>query len=176
LSYLVSLVAGDKIVSKRIIRRKVMLNVGDSAPDFELLTDEGKPVKLSDFRGQQVVLFFYPKADTPGCTIQACGFRDNYPVIESAGATVFGISPDQPEELATWRAKLGFPYNLLADPDHKVADAYDVWGEKILYGKKVIGIIRSHFVIDEAGQVADIQYKVSPEDSVSRAVDFVQGS
>lgn len=150
-----------------------MLNVGDSAPDFELLSDEGNPVKLSDYRGQQVVLFFYPKADTPGCTVQACGFRDNYPTIKAAGATIFGISPDQPEDLAKWRAKMGFPYNLLADPDHVVADAYDVWGEKKFMGNAYMGIIRSHFVIGPDGNVADVQVNVKPADSVSRAIDFV---
>ena len=151
-----------------------MLNVGDAAPDFELLTDEGKPVKLSDYKGQEVVLFFYPKADTPGCTIQACGFRDNYPVIEAAGAVIFGLSPDSPEALAAWRSKMGFPYNLLSDLDHSVADAYDVWGEK-QYGDKVYtGIIRSHFVVGTDGSIADIQYNISPQDSVARALDFIQ--
>lgn len=150
-----------------------MLNVGDMAPDFELLNDEGNPVKLSDYRGQQVVLFFYPKADTPGCTKQACGFRDNYPIIEAAGATIFGLSPDKPKDLAKWRAKMGFPYHLLADPDHVVADAYDVWGEKSFMGKQYMGVIRSHFVVGPDGRVADIQYNVKPEDSVSRALDFI---
>lgn len=151
-----------------------MLNIGDPAPDFELLSDESKPVKLSDYRGQEVVLFFYPKADTPGCTIQACGFRDNYPVIEAAGAVIFGLSPDPPEDLAAWRTKMGFPYNLLSDLDHAVADAFDVWGEK-QYGDKVyMGIIRSHFVVGEDGRIADIQYNVSPQDSVSRALDFIK--
>ncbi|MCB9421318.1 MAG: thioredoxin-dependent thiol peroxidase [Ardenticatenaceae bacterium] len=152
-----------------------MLAVGDMAPDFELISDENKPVKLSDFRGQKVILFFYPKAATPGCTTQACGFRDNYPVIESNGATVLGISPDMPEDLAKWRAKEGFPYALLSDPEHEVADAYAVWGEKKMYGRAYMGIIRSHFVIGEDGKVADVQFKVSPTDSVARAVKFVEG-
>jgi peroxiredoxin Q/BCP len=152
------------------IKENTMLNVGDVAPDFELLSDESTPVKLSDLRGKRVVLFFYPKADTPGCTTQACGFRDNYPVIEAAGATVLGISPDSPEALAKWRAKMGFPYSLLSDPDHAVADAYAVWGEKKMYGRSYEGIIRSHFVIDAQGKLEDVQFKVSPTDSVERAL------
>ncbi len=151
-----------------------MLTVGDMAPEFELTSDEGKSVKLSDFRGQKVVLFFYPKAATPGCTTQACGFRDNYPVFETHDATVLGISPDMPDALAKWRAEEGFPYALLSDPDHEVAEAYAVWGEKKMYGNSYMGIIRSHFVVDEAGKVADVQFKVSPTDSVARAVKFVE--
>lgn len=153
-----------------------MLSIGEMAPDFELLSDENSPVKLSDFRGKRVVLFFYPKADTPGCTTQACGFRDNFPVIEAAGATVLGISPDSPQELAKWRAKMGFPYSLLSDPDHAVANAYAVWGEKKMYGKAYEGIIRSHFVIDAQGKLEDIQFKVSPTDSVARALQQLQSA
>lgn len=151
-----------------------MLNVGDTVPDFELSSDEGRRVKLSDFRGQKVILFFYPKAATPGCTTQACGFRDNYPVFETNEATVLGISPDTPDKLAKWRAEEGFPYALLSDPEHEVAEAYSVWGEKKMYGRAYMGIIRSHFVIDEAGKVADVQFKVSPKDSVARALKFVE--
>ena len=152
-----------------------MLNVSDVAPDFELLTDEGNPVKLSDYRGQTVVLFFYPKADTPGCTIQACGFRDNYPVFQSKDAVVFGVSPDVPEDLAQWRAQQGFPYNLLADSEHVVSEAYGLWGEKDYGGTVYLGIIRSHVVINAEGKVADVQFDVSPQDSVARATAFVEG-
>ena len=150
-----------------------MLSIGDKAPDFELLSEESKPVKLSDFRGQQVILFFYPKADTPGCTTQACGLRDNYSTIQAANGTVIGISPDQPEALTAWKEKEGFPFPLLSDPDHSVAEAYDVWGEKSMYGNVYMGIIRSHFVIDAEGNIADVQYKVSPKDSIAKAVKFV---
>ena len=149
------------------------MNPGELAPDFELISDEGTPIKLSNMRGKKVVLFFYPKADTPGCTTQACGFRDNWPIIEAAGATVLGISPDTPEKLTKWRAKMEFPYNLLSDPEHEVAEAYGVWGEKKMYGNSYMGIIRSHFVIDEDGRFADMQVKISPKDSVSKAVKFL---
>ncbi len=151
-----------------------MLTIGDMAPGFELLSDAGKPVNLSDFQGQRVVVFFYPKADTPGCTKQACGFRNNYPIIETAGAVIFGISPDSPEALARWRAQQGFPYQLLSDPDHEVADAYGVWGEKEYSGRIYTTIIRSHFVIDAEGKIADVQFDVSPEDSVARALRFLE--
>jgi len=147
-----------------------MLNIGDKAPEFELLNDEEISVKLSDFLGQRVVLFFYPKAGTSGCTTQACGFRDNYPQIEAADATVIGVSPDKPAALAKWKAKENLPYTLLSDPDHEVAEAYGVWGEKKMYGKSYMGIIRSHFVIDAQGLIEDVQFKVSPTDSISRAM------
>lgn len=150
-----------------------MLNVGDVAPDFELLDDTGNPVKLSDYRGRQVVLFFYPKADTPGCTTQACGFRDNFPILQTANATVIGLSPDEPKALAKWKVKEQLPYTLVSDPDHAVAEAYGVWGEKSMYGKTYMGIIRSHVIIGPDGRIQDVQYKVSPDDSVALATAFL---
>lgn len=150
-----------------------MLENGQPAPEFTLLNQNGEEVKLADFRGRNVILFFYPKADTPGCTTQACGFRDNWPIIRDANATVLGISPDNVADLAKWHNKMGFPYDLLADPDHKVADAYGVWGEKSMYGKTYMGIIRSHFVVDAEGNLADTQVKISPEKSVEKAVKQV---
>jgi thioredoxin-dependent peroxiredoxin len=163
-------------VVRRHFEGGIMVNVGDPAPDFELLSDRGEPVKLSDLRGQRVVLFFYPKADTPGCTKQACGFRDNFPRLEGANTAVFGISPDKPESLAQWREKINLPYTLLSDPDHQVAEAYGVWGEKSMYGRKYTGIIRSHFVVDAEGKVEDAQVNVSPEASVERALAAVAGN
>jgi len=152
-----------------------MLNIGDEAPGFELLDSDGKPVKLSDFRGQRVILFFYPKAGTSGCTIQACGFRDNYPQIEAAEGTVVGISPDQPAALAKWKADEALPFTLLSDPDHQVADAYGAWGEKVNYGRTYMGIIRSHYVVDAEGVLEDVQFKVSPQNSIKRAMATLTG-
>lgn len=146
------------------------LEIGDDAPDFELYSDEGDLVELSDFRGKRVLLFFYPKADTPGCTKQACGFRDSFPQINDAGAAVFGISPDSVAKLSDWRSEENFPYNLLSDPDHAVADLYGTWGEKKMYGKSYEGIIRSHFVIDANGRLEDVQYKISPQKSIDLGV------
>ena len=133
-----------------------MLQIGDPAPDFELLSDENQPIRLSDLRGRRVVLFFFPRADTPGCTAQACGFRDRMPVIETGNATVLGLSPDLPSALAKWRAKEKLPYNLLSDPDHEVADAFGAWGEKSMYGKTYEGIIRSTILIDRQGRIAQV--------------------
>ncbi|NLF66891.1 MAG: thioredoxin-dependent thiol peroxidase [Chloroflexi bacterium] len=147
-----------------------MLQKGDMAPDFALTSSSGDTVRLSDFRGQRVILFFYPRAATPGCTRQACGFRDRWEIINAAGATVLGISPDDPESLRRWKAEEKFPYELLSDADHAVADTYGVWGEKKNFGRTYEGIIRSHFVIDEEGRLADVQVNVSPEDSVERGV------
>lgn len=147
-----------------------MIKVGEEAPDFTLTSAEGEEVSLSDFREQRVILFFYPKAATPGCTRQACGFRDNLYQIESANAVVIGVSPDSPEALAKWKEEEGFTYHLLSDPDHAVADKYGVWGEKTNFGRTYEGVIRSHVVIDEEGRLADVQINVSPEQSVERAL------
>jgi peroxiredoxin Q/BCP len=153
-----------------------MFQIGDTAPDFELLNDEGQLTKLSDFRGRRVVLFFYPKADTPGCTTQACGLRDNFPVFQENNATVLGVSPDSVADLAKWRVKQNLPYNLLSDLEHTTAEAYGVWGEKSMYGKTYFGIIRSHFIIAADGTFEDVQVKVSPQDSISRAVKVAAGA
>ena len=147
------------------------LSVGQPAPDFTAVTDTGETVKLSDYRGKRVVLYFYPKDDTSGCTTQACGFRDNYPVIEEKNAVVLGVSPDGVQSHQKFKTKYELPFTLLVDEDHAIAEAYGVWGEKSMYGKTYMGIVRSHFIIDEEGKIADTQYKVSPTDSVARAVD-----
>jgi thioredoxin-dependent peroxiredoxin len=144
--------------------------VGSMAPDFTLPADDGSTVQLSDLRGRRVVLYFYPKDDTPGCTAQACGFRDNYVEISEKDAIVFGISPDGVNSHVKFRTKFDLPFRLLADEDHRVAELYGVWGEKSNYGKKYFGIIRSHFVIDAEGKIADVQYAVNAEDSVANAL------
>jgi peroxiredoxin Q/BCP len=149
------------------------LNVGDPAPEFETITDTGEQVKLSDFRGKRVILYFYPKDDTPGCTTQACGFRDNYATIQEKNAIVLGVSPDNAASHSQFKSKFELPFPLLVDEDHAIAEAYGVWGEKTMYGRTSMGIIRSHFVIDEEGKIADTQYKVSPADSTERALKSV---
>jgi thioredoxin-dependent peroxiredoxin len=149
---------------------EVTLKVGDAAPDFAVPSDTGETVKLSDFRGKRVVLYFYPKDDTPGCTTQSCGFRDHYIEIEEKNAVVLGVSPDSVKSHQRFKTKYNLPFTLLVDTDHQLADAYGVWGEKSFMGKKHMGVIRSHFVIDEQGNIADAQVNVSPNDSVERAL------
>lgn len=147
--------------------------VGATAPDFTAATDSGATVKLSDYRGRRVVLYFYPKDDTPGCTTQACGFRDNYPVIEERNAVVLGVSPDSAKSHQKFKTKFNLPFTLVVDEDHAIAEAYGVWVEKSMYGKKYMGIERSHFVIDEEGRVLQAAVKVKPEDSVQKALDML---
>ena len=147
--------------------------VGTIAPDFELLNQDGKSVKLSDFRGQKVLLFAYPKAGTSGCTVQACGFRDNFAKIETSNAIVLGLSPDEPAALAKWITEESLQYDLLSDPEHSVLEAWDAWGERSNYGKKYMGVIRSHWIIGEDGAVLDAQVKVSPKKSIESALKFL---
>lgn len=144
--------------------------VGEKAPDFELPNQDGEMVKLSDLQGKRVVLFAYPKAGTSGCTTQACGFRDNYPKIEAGDAIVLGISPDEPKALKKWQEKEALPYDLLSDPEHKVLDGWGAWGEKSMYGKKFMGVIRSHWIIGADGTIEDEQIKISPKKSIEQAL------
>ncbi|NDJ54308.1 MAG: peroxiredoxin, partial [Chloroflexi bacterium] len=120
--------------------------------------------------GKRVILYFYPKDDTPGCTTQACGFRDNYPVIEEKNAVVLGVSPDGVASHQKFKTKHDLPFTLIVDEDHTIAEAYGVWGEKKMFGNTYMGVIRSHFVIDEEGKIADAQVKVSPAKSVEKAL------
>ena len=140
-----------------------MVEEGKPAPDFELRSDSGENVKLSDYRGKQVVLYFYPKDDTPGCTAQACGIRDVYGELERAGAVVLGVSPDDERSHLKFKEKYGLPFTLLADEGHTVADEYGVWGEKTYMGKTYWGVDRSTFVIGEDGTVKKVMRKVKPD-------------
>jgi len=140
-----------------------MLQAGDNAPEFELPDQNGDPVKLSNLKGQTVVLFFYPRADTPGCTKQACGVRDRGDEYRKTGARVIGVSPDSVEDIRKFAEKYDLDFTLLADADHAVADAYGTWGEKSMYGKKYFGVRRATFLIDPEGQVAKVFPKVSPK-------------
>jgi thioredoxin-dependent peroxiredoxin len=138
-----------------------MLSPGDKAPAFKLEGDDGKTHSLSEFAGKTLILYFYPKDNTPGCTTEACDFRDEEPALKKKKAVVVGVSPDSIASHGKFRDKHGLNFLLLSDPEHTVAEAYGAWGDKVLYGKKFKGIIRSTFVIDGKGKVVDAQYKVS---------------
>jgi peroxiredoxin Q/BCP len=142
------------------------LKPGDLAPKFTLLDAGGTEVSLGDFRGRKVLVYFYPKADTPGCTKQACGLRDALPDI--GDAAVVGISPDKPAALTKFDTKYGLGFPLLSDPDHAVAEAYGVWGEKKNYGRTYMGIIRSAFLVGEEGRIEQAWYKISPADTPTK--------
>ena len=150
------------------------LKKGDKAPVFNLADQDGKKVTLADFKGKKLLLYFYPKANTGGCTKQAISVRDAKGDLDRLGVAAVGISPDLPAAQKKFDTKqdLGFP--LLSDPDHKVADAYGTWGEKTMYGKKYDGIIRSSFLIGEDGKIMDAWYKVSPKDTVPRAMKTLE--
>lgn len=149
------------------------LAVGDTAPDFTLMDDEDKPVSLSDFRGQTVVLYAYPRAMTPGCTTEACDFRDSLDSLKAAGIAVIGISPDKPASLAKFRAKEGLNFTLVSDPDKKVLEAYGFFGEKKNYGKIVQGVIRSTVVIDKDGKIEHALYNVRAKGHVARLKELL---
>lgn len=144
------------------------LAVGDQAPDFTLSDDTGKQVSLSDFRGRSVVVYFYPNAGTPGCTTQACDFRDNLAELNDAGYEVLGISPDKPEKLAKFRAAQGLTFPLLSDPDRTVLNEYGAYGEKKNYGKTILGVIRSTFVVTPDGTIGQALYNVKATGHVAR--------
>jgi peroxiredoxin Q/BCP len=137
-----------------------MVEEGQPAPDFTLESDTGEQVTLSQFRGKPVVLYFYPRDDTPGCTAQAEGFRDDWEAYQERGAVILGVSPDDVDSHVRFRQKYDLPFTLLSDPDHKVAELYGAWGEKVLYGKKSVGLIRSTFVIDPEGTVTTAMHNV----------------
>lgn len=146
----------------------------DAAPDFDLADQDGNRVKLSDYRGKKLLVYFYPKADTPGCTKQACSVRDARSDLSKSGLTVVGVSPDAPKKQKKFEEKYDLNFPLLSDTDHAVADAYGAWGEKSMYGKKYEGIIRSSVLVDENGKVAGTWYKVKPEETVPKAMEAIK--
>jgi peroxiredoxin Q/BCP len=146
------------------------LSKGDQAPDFEVKDQSGETVRLSDFKGKKVVLYFYPKDNTPGCTAQACNLRDNYQALQSAGYEVLGISSDDEKSHQKFISKQSLPFRLLADTDKKVHEAYGTWVEKSMYGKKYMGTARTTFVIDENGKIAEIIEKVKTSDHTSQII------
>lgn len=151
------------------------LTPNDEAPDFTLPDQRGNLVALHSFKGGKLLVYFYPKADTSGCTKQACSIRDAEEDLKAAGCAVLGISPDPPDKLKKFDDKYSLGFPLLSDPDHSIADAYGVWGEKKMYGKTYEGIIRSSFLIDEYGNILRSWYKVSPGDTVPKAVEALSG-
>jgi peroxiredoxin Q/BCP len=156
-----------------------MLEQGDLAPDFALRgvdpAGEAVEVRLSDLRGRPVVLYFYPKDDTPGCTTQACGIRDEWGEFEEAGAVVLGVSPDDLDSHRSFSSKFALPFTLLSDPDHEAAELYGVWKEKSMYGRKFWGIERSTFVIDETGHLSGVFRRVRPKQHVEQVMTVLEG-
>ncbi|TMK26181.1 MAG: thioredoxin-dependent thiol peroxidase [Actinobacteria bacterium] len=152
-----------------------MIEEGKPAPDFELQSDSGETVRLSDFRGKPVVLYFYPKDDTPGCTAEACEFRDSYETYRQRGVEILGVSPDDVASHEKFKSKYQLPFTLLADPGHKTAEAYGVWGERRFAGKKYLGINRSTFVIDEEGNVARAMIGIKPAGHAAAVLDEFPG-
>ena len=148
-----------------------MVTEGEQAPDFELVSDEGRKIKLSDLRGKPVVLYFYPRDETAGCTAEACGFRDAYPRFQERDAVVLGVSREDEASHRRFREKHGLPFTLLSDPDHEAAEAYGVWVEKKMYGRKSMGIKRSTFLIDPDGKVANAMRGVKPEGHAQQVLE-----
>jgi peroxiredoxin Q/BCP len=149
-----------------------MIEEGKPAPDFTLTSDSGEPVTLSSLRGKAVILYFYPKDDTPGCTTEACEFRDAYDIVRERGAEVLGVSPDDVASHGKFKSKYELPFTLLADPDHSVAEKYGVWGERTYAGKNYMGINRSTFIIDRDGKVARAMMGIKP---AGHAADVLEG-
>lgn len=150
-----------------------MVSENQPAPDFELQADDGSSVKLSNLKGRKVILYFYPKDDTPGCTTQACDLRDHIQEIDSRGAVVLGVSPDDVASHRKFKQKFGLNFPLLADVDHTVAELYGVWKEKNLYGKKTMGVERTSFIIDEKGNIAKVLPRVKPAEHVGQLLELV---
>lgn len=152
-----------------------MLQPGDPAPDFTLPADGGGEVSLTDFRGRPLVLYFYPKDDTPGCTTQACDLRDDIPRFEELGAAVVGVSPDSVESHRAFKEKYDLNFPLLADSEHEVAEAYEVWKEKSMFGRTFWGVERSTFILDEEGRIEEAWRKVKPRGHARRVAEYLEG-
>jgi len=148
-----------------------MVEEGKPAPDFELTSDSGEKVKLSELRGKPVVLYFYPRDDTPGCTAQACAIRDSYDEFAKRGAVVLGVSPDSETSHVKFKEKYGLPFTLLADPEHDVAEKYGTWVERHNYGKTYMGVERSTFLIDSEGRVAKVMRRVKPDTHAEQVLE-----
>jgi len=151
-----------------------MLKPGSKAPAFDLPSDAGQRVRLAELAGRKVVLYFYPKDDTSGCTVEACEFRDHWSAVKRAGAVVLGVSPDGVTSHEKFKAKFDLPFPLLADEDHRVAEKYGVWGEKSMYGRKYFGIHRTTFLIDETGRIAKVFEKVKPKGHAKEVLEALQ--
>jgi thioredoxin-dependent peroxiredoxin len=152
------------------------ISAGVPAPDFTLQDDTDTTRSLSDYRGQPLVLYFYPKDDTPGCTTEACNFRDDYSAYQQAGVTILGVSPDTPKSHAKFKAKFGLPFPLLADIDHKVCELYGVWGLKKFMGKEYDGVFRTTFIIDPQGKIARVFENVKPAEHSAEVLEALKGN
>lgn len=152
-----------------------MLQIGDAAPDFDAPTNGGETIRLKDLRGKKVVLYFYPKDNTPGCTTEACDFRDAHLAFEDQDAVVLGVSPDGVRSHDRFADKFSLPFRLAADEDHKIAEAYGVWREKSLYGRKYMGVVRSTFVIDKKGKIAAVWEKVKVKEHAAKVLAALTG-
>jgi len=155
---------------------KVPMDINDKAPEFTLPDQNGENVSLKDLRGKYVVLYFYPRADTPGCTVEACEFRDSYKKVEKTGAVVLGVSPDTPKALKKFEEKYGLPFTLLGDADKKVCNAYGVIQEKNMYGKKVMGVARTTFIIGPDGKIKHIFQKVKPQGHADEVLTYLKSA
>ncbi|MEX1308064.1 MAG: thioredoxin-dependent thiol peroxidase [Eubacteriales bacterium] len=151
-----------------------MLSIGDRAPDFKINDDKGNPIALSDFKGKKVVLYFYPKDNTPGCTTEACGLRDVYDEILDLGAVVLGVSKDSESSHTKFKEKFNLPFHLLADVDNEIIEPYGAWGEKKMYGKTYMGINRITYIIDENGKITHVWPKVKPADHAAEVLEALK--
>ena len=152
----------------------MLINAGQVAPDFELLDEKGLTQRLSDYRGKHVLLYFYPKDDTPGCTKEACNFRDDYSQYDQKNVSILGVSPDTPESHTRFKEKYKLPFSLLADEDHQVCELYGVWGPKKIFGKEVVGVHRTTYLIDPEGVVLKVFEKVSPANHSAEVLAFIE--